>query len=174
MKRNDKIIDIKKITDEFEKKKKSGLYRQFSQYVVDYQIDGEYIKVYSNIGKYRKVKKNQKNISKINQAIVKNKLAIANKIDEYEKNSKERLTVLLLNMCLLCGAGILVPLTFFIGSYLLFLLSIILFSFSVIAISIISLNYYILIKEIQNLKTITGYKKEMEFKLPRINLHSIK
>lgn len=174
MRKKDSVLDLKKMFSDLEKKKKGFLYHKFTKYIVDYKIEENNIKVYSNTGKYRTVKNTRTNMSKINQAIIKNKIEIANKIDDYEKNGKERLTVLLINICLLGGAGMLVPLTFFIGNYLLFLLSICLFSISVITTSIISIDYYILVKEIQNLKNITGYKKEMEFKLPHIDLSSIK
>ncbi len=71
-------------------------------------------------------------------------------------------------------SGIFVPLTFFIGSYIVFILSIFLFSFLSLAVSIITVDYYVLIEEIMNLKNITGYKKENEFNLPKLNIKSLK
>jgi len=35
-------------------------------------------------------------------------------------------------------------------------------------------DYYVLIEEIMNLKNITGYKKENEFNLPKLNIKSLK
>ena len=57
--------------------------------------------------------------------------------------------------------------TFFVGSYILFSLSVITFGLCVITTSMSGLNYYILAKEIQNLKYLTGYKKENEINLPK-------
>ena len=111
---------------------------------------------------------------KLNKVIVQNKLSIASKIDEYERTSEERLIVLIINISLLGIAGVLVPLTFFIGSYIIFILSIFLFSFLSLAVSLITTDYFILVEEIKKLKQITGYKKDMEFNLPKISLKKIK
>lgn len=153
-----------------EKKKNRVLNHYFKKYVVDYKIEDDYIKIIASSGKYRTVKNNQTNIKKINQAIVKNKVEIASRIDDYEAHSNERLTVLIINIALLFGCGIIVPLSFFTGFYLFFLLSIIAFSLSVVTTSISGFNYYILVKEIQNLKKITGYKKDMEFTIPHLDI----
>lgn len=147
---------------------------KFTKYVVDYKIEDDNIRVISNVGKSRLVKNSRSNISKINQVIVRNKIAIANKIDEYEESFMERLIVILFNICLLGICGIFVPFSFFTGKYLFFLLSVVVFSLCVLATTIISFDYYVLAKEIQNLKKITGYKKENEFKLPEFNIDKIK
>lgn len=174
MKRNIGNLEIKKMFEELEKKKNKFFNRHYTRYVVDYKIEEDKIKVISNIGEYRIVKNTKSNLSKINRAIVKNKVNIAQKIDEYENHSQERLMVLLLNICLVCGSGILVPFAFFTGIYAFFLLSIAAFSLCVITTLSSGVDYYILIKEIQNLKKITGYKKENEFKLSVINVKSLK
>ncbi len=159
--------NIKEIFGKVELKKKSLFNHYFKKYVVDYKIEDEHIKIIASDGNYRLVKNNMK---KVNQAIVKNKVEIASRIDEYEAHSNERLMVLIINIILLLGCGIIVPLSFFTGFYLFFLLSIIAFSLSVVTTSISGFNYYILVKEIQNLKNITGYKKDMEFKLPTLDV----
>ncbi len=174
MKKKDMIINAKKAIDKLEYKKNQFIYHRYTKYIVDYRIEGDCIRVFSNLGVSRKIKNTHSNMNKINRTIIKNKVEIANRIDEYENNSNDRSLVLLINMFLLCASGAMVVLTLFIGSYMLFLLSIILFSLSVLASSIMGLNYYIKVKEIQNLKQITGYKMENEFKLPHIDLSSIK
>lgn len=162
--------NIKEILGELELKKNRIFNHYFKKYVVDYKIEGENIKIIASNGNYRLVKNNKTNIKKINQAIVKNKVEIASRIDDYEAHSNERLTVLIINIVLLLGCGIIVPFSFFTGFYLFFLLSIIAFSLSVVTTSISGFNYYILVKEIQALKKITGYKKDMEFKLPSLDV----
>ncbi len=174
MRKKDLVINAKKAIDNLEYKKNQFIYHRYTKYIVDYRIEDNYIRVFSNLGVSRKIKNTHSNMNKINRTIIKNKIAIANKIDEYESNSRDRALVVLINMFLLCASGAMVVLTLFIGSYILFLLSILLFSLSVIASSIMGLNYYIKVKEIQNLKQITGYKMENEFKLPHIDLSSIK
>lgn len=174
MKKKDMVVNAKKAIDSLEYKKNQFIYHRYTKYIVDYRIEDGYIRVFSNLGVSRKIKNTHSNMNKINRTIIKNKIDIANKIDEYESNSRDRALVVLFNMFLLCASGAMVVLTLFMGSYILFLLSIILFSLSVIASSIMGLNYYIKIKEIQNLKQITGYKMENEFKLPHIDLSSIK
>lgn len=170
MKKSVGVKDLKNVFIDLEDKKESFFKHHFTKYVVDYKIEDDHIKVISNVGAYRMVKNTKSNITKINRAIVKNKVAIANKIDEYEASSKERLTVLLINIALVGGCGILIPFSFFTGVYAFFLFSLISFSLSVITTCRSGLSYYIIVKEIQNLKAITGYKKEAEFKLPRINV----
>ncbi|MDE6292190.1 MAG: hypothetical protein K2L98_00755 [Bacilli bacterium] len=142
----------------------------FKKYVIDYKIEDEKIKIIASNGKYRFVKNNKTNMKKINQAIVKNKVEIASRIDNYEAHSTERLTVLVINIALLLGCGIIVPFSFFTGYYLFFLLSIIAFSLSVVTTSISGFNYYMLVKEIQYLKKITGYKRDMEFIFPSLDV----
>ena len=163
-----------KILKKLEKKKKKFLYNQFTKYITDYKIEGNNIRIISNIGTSRVVKNTKENQNKLNQIIVESKVKIANRIDEYGNTSTERLLVLLINIMFLGISGTLVPLTFFIGNYVIFLLSIFLFSFSTISTSIITFDYYILLKEIRNLKQITGYKKDMEINLSLPNLKSFK
>lgn len=162
--------NVQEILNELEFEKKRVLNHRFKKYVVDYKIEDDHIKIMANNGSYRIVKNNKTNLKKIDQVIVKNKVAIASRIDDYEAHSMERLIVLIINIMLLLGCGIIVPFAFFTGYYLFFLLSIIAFSLSVVTTSISGFNYYILIKEIQSLKKLTGYKKNMEFKLPSLNV----
>lgn len=169
-----KVFSFNKVLKDLDKKKKGYLYPKFTKYIVDYKIEGDKIRVYSNVGKTRMVKNTRPNQVKLNQTIIKNKIDIANKIDDYEANFKERLSVLLFNSLLLIVSGGMIPLTFFIGNYGIFIISISVFSLASLATSIISLNYYVLISEIKNLKNLTGYKKKLEFKLPHIDLSQIK
>lgn len=170
MKRKNYLLDFKEALKDLETKKNKYLHHRFTKYIVDYKIEDEHIKIISNIGNYRIVKNSRSNINKINQAIVKNKIDIANKIDTYEKTNKSRFFLLLFNLGLVSFSGILIPLSFFTGIYLFFLLSILVFSISTIAGSMLTLELYVTVKEIQNLKRITGYKKENEFQLPKINV----
>jgi hypothetical protein len=170
MKKTEIIDNAKKAIRELEYKRNIFIYHRYTKYIIDYQIEGDYIHIYSNLGVSRKVKKNHSNIRKLDKTIIKNKIDIAHKIDEYEDNSRERIMVILTNILLLCGTGAIVPLTLFIGSYPIFLLSIILFSLSVIASSIMGVNLYIKASEIQNLKILTGYKLENEFNVPHYSI----
>ena len=90
-----KVIDIKTM---FKKLQSEAIQGKFTRYVVDYKIEDDHIRVMSNVGKSRIVKNTHSNINKLNHAIIKNKIDIANKIDEYEANNNERLVVLLFNL----------------------------------------------------------------------------
>ena len=166
-----KVIDIKTM---FKKLQSEAIQGKFTRYVVDYKIEDDHIRVMSNVGKSRIVKNTHSNINKLNHAIIKNKIDIANKIDEYEANNNERLVVLLFNLLFLFVSGAFSPISFFTGKIFLFLMAVMLFGIVVIATNVIAFDYYILVKEIQNLKNITGYKKEREFKLPEFNLSKVK
>lgn len=159
-----------KFLKKLEKKKRLFFNKRFTKYVVDYKIEDDNIRIYSNIGASRLVKNTKENERKLNKEIVKNKIAIASRIDEYGNTSFERLLVIFVNMIFLVASGSFVPFTFFMGNYLLFMLSIILFSFATLTTSIIGFNYYILIKEIKNLKKITGYKKDLEINISLKNI----
>ena len=166
--------EIDKVFKSLEQKRNLFFNHRYQKFIVSYEFEDDQIKVYSNIGNYRKVNNTRSNLSKINKAIVKNKIAIINKIDDYEKNFKERLIILLGNLLLVCGTGACIPLSFFTGSYTLLLFACITFSITVVTASVSGIDYYVLAKEIQNLKAITGYKKENEFRLPNINVGSLK
>lgn len=169
-----KVTDIKTMFKKLQNNRDEAIKGRFTKYVVDYAIEGDRVRVISNTGKSRLVKKTHTNLNKINHAIIKNKIDIANKIDNYEDTNKERLIVLLFNIMFLCVAGVFIPFSFFTGKIFFFLLAVLLFAMTVIATSVIAIDYYILALEIQNLKRITGYKKENEFKLPEFNLSKVK
>jgi len=131
-----------------------------SKYVTSYEIkDNDLIVVKSNIGRYRVVKNTKKNLKKLDDVIEKNKKEIANKIENYADSTKERLMVIIMNILLIMLSGVLTITTFAIGNYVLVLFALITFSMCILTTSVITLDYYLTIKEIQNLQNITGYKK---------------
>lgn len=147
-------------------KKKRITLKSAQRFIIDYEFEDDRIKVYSTNGEYRYVKKNKSNMNKIDHAIIKNKLAIANKIDEFEATRKGRRAILLINMFGLCFAGVMVPAAFFTGSLQVFMFAILLFSFMVLVNSSCGMGYFILLGRIRKWKMITGYKKNNEFELP--------
>lgn len=144
--------------------------KRYEKYIVDYKIEDDKIKIVSSTGDYRIVKNNKSNITKLNKSVVQNKVNIQRKIDEYENNYKERLVVLLINLLAIIGFGTLICLTFFIGNYYLFIMSIIFFSLGVITTTLTTFNYLVTVKEITNLKKLTGYESESEFSLEDFKL----
>lgn len=144
--------------------------KRYKKYIVDYKIEDDKIKIFSSTGDYRIVKNTKNNITKLNKAVVQNKVNIQRKIDDYEDNYKERLLVLIVNLIAIGGFGTLVCLTFFIGNYFLFLMSIIFFSLAVVTTTLTTFNYLVMVKEITNLKKLTGYKSESEFSLEDFKL----
>lgn len=166
-----KIMEFLKEKLELIKDKYNHLFTRFyKKYIIDYEICDKNIKIYSSTGEYRIVKNTKSNISKLNKSIVQNKISIQRKIDEYEANYKERLIVLIINLICIISFGALVCLTFFMGSYMLFILSILLFSLSVITTTFTSFNYFILVKEVSSLKKLTGYKIDVEFNMSDFKL----
>lgn len=157
---------LKSIKDTYNK----FLRKYYKKYIVNYEVLDEHIKIIASSGDTRIVKNTKNNMAKINKAIVQNKIDIQRKIDEYENNYMERLIVLIINLVTVIGFGLLICLTFFIGNYFIFIMSIIFFSFAVFASTLTSFNYFIDVKEISNLKRITGYKKDMEFSLEDFKL----
>jgi hypothetical protein len=156
-----------------EEKVKNYFYHHYGKYAIEYQIEGDKIKVISNIGLYRYVPNTKSNIKKLDEAILKNKITIAEKIDNYEKTNESRAKMLLFNISMILFSGISIVFAFFSGSYLLFLLSLISFSICTFAASTSGLTYFILVSEIRNLKRATGYKQDLEIEMPKINTKNI-
>ena len=157
-----------------EEKVKNYFYHHYGKYAVEYQIEGDKIKVISNIGLYRYVPNTKSNIKKLDEAIIKNKVTIAEKIDDYERTNESRAKMLLFNISMILFSGLSIVFAFFSGSYLLFLLSVISFSICTFAASTSGLTYFILVSEIRNLKRATGYKQELEIEMPKLNTKNIK
>lgn len=141
---------------------------RYAKYIIDYKVEGDNLRIITNLGDSRIVKNTPENQAKLNRVVIRSKVDIAKKIDKYEDESQERLIVFIFNIMFLGISGLLVPFTFFIGSYLIFLLSIFLFSFLSLATSVISIDYYVLVEEVRSLKRLTGYRKDMEFELPNL------
>ncbi|MBQ7240017.1 MAG: hypothetical protein IJS56_01110 [Bacilli bacterium] len=157
-----------------EEKVKNYFYHHYGKYAIEYQIEGDKIKVISNIGLYRYVPNTKSNIKKLDEAIIKNKVTIAEKIDDYERTNESRAKMLLFNISMILFSGLSIVFAFFSGSYLLFLLSVISFSICTFAASTSGLTYFILVSEIRNLKRATGYKQELEIEMPKLNTKNIK
>ena len=150
--------------------KKNDYYNhKIDKYVVSYDIlDKDHIQVKSNIGRTRVVTNNKANLKRLDQVIIKNKVQIARRIDEYEKESNVRLFVLLNNILLLSLSFASVIGSFFIGNYILLLCSLMLFTVFISLSLIVGTNYYVLVQEIRSLKKITGYKEENEIDIPKL------
>lgn len=168
MKKREIMADAKELLKEIDLKAQAALNKSVMKYIINYEIVDDHIKVISSTGDYRIVKNTSSNIKKINQAIVKNKVAIAARIDEYEDTYVERIVVLLMSLFLVSGSGVLIPFTFFIGNLFIFSLAVLLFSFSVIIVASRIIEYSLLVKNIKQLKKVTGYKRENEFELKNI------
>lgn len=161
---------IKKVNDKQHEVSKS----YSSKYVIGYEfIDGK-IKINSSNGDSRIVKNTKSNLKKIDKIVVESKIDIAKKIDGYEATFIDRLYVLLFCMILVVSLGFVSIFSFFIGSMVLFLISILSFSCAVIFSSFIGITYYLTMLDIRKLKSITGYKKEMEFEPFKFSVKALK
>ncbi len=141
-------------------------FRNAQRFIIDYEILDDKIKVYSTNGEYRFVKKNKTNMNKIDHAIIKNKLAIARQIDDFEATGKARRILLFFNIVCLTASGAMVPFAFFTGDLKMFMISILLFSMMVLTVSSCGMSHILLLGRIRKWKKLTGYKKNNEFELP--------
>ena len=165
--------NIEEVYKDMMNKKNDYYNHKIDKYVISYEIqDDEHIIVKSNIGRTRVVHNNKRNRKKLDQVIVKSKVDIANKIDIYEKESNERLFMLLFNMILLSLSGMSVVISLFTGNYYLMLFSLFVFSLIITLATTITYNYYFLVKEIKSLKNITGYKEDVEINLPKLKIEN--
>lgn len=159
-----KLLTIK----DLETRRDDYLKHRFTKYVIDYKVEDDKLKVLSNIGNYRYVRNNSTNTRKLNRIIVRNKVEIQNRIDNYASEFGERFAVFFINIILICFAGAFNLLTFFVGSYSLFLLGLFTFQLCILTTLFSGLNYYVSIKEIQNLKRAINYKIKDELVFPKL------
>lgn len=153
-----KLLEINSVLSKLENKKKRFLNKRFTQYVVEYRIKGDYLFVFSNIGRHCKVKNTDDNRRTLNRVIVSNKVDILNRITDYNEYHRSELTLIFLS-CLVCTLlAVCVWLAIFIGDRNLVILSGIIFSIAVITTTSKCFDFYLWAKEVQNLKKVTNYQ----------------
>lgn len=138
------------------------------KYIVNYTIDGDQVKVFNNRGESVVVKKNRRNLKKIDKSVVESKVKIMERINEYERKSKERTAVLAVNILSTMLSGFAVVMSFFTGYIPFMYASLIILGVSLIPTVTKSVLYAIDVREIGELKKITGYRMNMEFTLPKL------
>lgn len=138
------------------------------KYIVNYTIDGDQVKVFNNRGESVVVKKNRRNLKKIDKSVVESKVKIMERINEYESKSKERTAVLAVNILSTMLSGFAVVMSFFTGYIPFMYASLIILGVSLIPTVAKSVLYAIDVREIGELKKITGYRMNMEFTLPKL------
>lgn len=138
------------------------------KYIVNYTIDGDQVKVFNNRGESVVVKKNRRNLKKIDKSVVESKVKIMERINEYERKSKERTAVLAVNILSTMLSGFAVVMSFFTGYIPFMYASLIILGVSLIPTVAKSVLYAIDVREIGELKKITGYRMNMEFTLPKL------
>ena len=131
-------------------------------------LDEGHIEVKSNVGKTRIVANNKENIKKLDQVIIRSKIEIARKIDEYESESSIRLFVLLFNIIILILSFGTICLSFGMGDVKILLFSLLVFSFIMSLSLVTGYQYTILVDEIRSLKKSIGYKLGNEISLDNI------
>ena len=164
---------IEDVYSDMQNKKNDYYNHKIDKYVVSYTIkDKDHIEVMSNIGRTRIVKNNNRNRRKLDQVVVRSKVEIARKIDKYEKDASERLTLLIIHMILLSLSFATVFGALFTGSYYILLFSLLTFSLIITLTANKTYNYYFLVKEIRSLKKVTGYKMDMEMEFPKLKIEN--
>lgn len=138
------------------------------KYIVNYTIDGDQVKVFNNRGESVVVKKNRRNLKKIDKSVVESKVKIMERINEYERKSKERTAVLAVNILSTMLSGFAVVMSFFTGYIPFMYASLIILGVSLIPTVAKSVLYAIDVREIGELKKITGYRMNMKFTLPKL------
>lgn len=138
------------------------------KYIVDYKVKNNLVEIYNNQGESAIVKKNRRNIKKIDKQIVECKVKMMQRINEYEKKAKERSIVFAVNSLATILSGCGVVLSFFTGYIPFIYASLIVLSISIIPTLTKAVLYSIDVREISELKRITGYHLNMEFTLPKL------
>lgn len=151
-------MKLQEIKEKLKKMEQTFLYSRYEKYIVDYKEDGKYLIIISNLGKKRKVYNTLENKEKIEDVINKNRLLIENKINNYEETIDDRKKVFFINLVIIAFSGISVPLAFFTGIYIFFLLSIAIFCLITFIGIISGVEMYVNSKEVKDLKNKVGYE----------------
>lgn len=120
----DKIILFRK---KIELCKINYLNHKFKKYIVKYEEDKDKIKIYNSCGDYKIVKNTIPNKVKIMEIIKDHEKEMDEKINLYENNKEDYKIIILSSGITLLALGCLFIFSFFVGSYILFLVALLSF-----------------------------------------------
>lgn len=130
------------------------LNHRFKKYIVKYEIEGNNIKIYNSCGNSKIVKNNIANKVKVMEIIKDHEKEINKKIKYYDDNSNDYLIIYMSSALLLIVLGFTFVFSFFVGSYVLFILSFISFSTVLVLFCMNGYKTLILREEVKRLKNI--------------------
>lgn len=152
------IENINLIIKKLKLSKINYLNSKFKKYIIKYNIEKNKIKIINSNGNYKYVENNIPNKVKVMEIIKDHEKEINDRIFNYDLRRNDFILIILSSGLLLSFLGVMFVFSFFVGSYILFLLSFLAFS---IALVLFILNTYkILInrEEIKRLKLIRENK----------------
>lgn len=148
-----KLIDnIKLVIKKLKLSKINYLNSKFKKYIIKYNIENNKIKIINSNGDYKYVENNVPNKVKVMEIIKEHEIEIDSRILDYEGKSDDYKIIILSSGILLSFLGVMFIFSFFVGSYILFLLAFLSFSISLVLFVLNTYKIMINREEIKRLK----------------------
>lgn len=158
-----KLIDnIKLVIKKLKLSKINYLNSKFKKYIIKYNIENNKIKIINSNGDYKYVENNVPNKVKVMEIIKEHEIEIDSRILDYEGKSDDYKIIILSSGILLSFLGVMFIFSFFVGSYILFLLAFLSFSISLVLFVLNTYKIMINREEIKRLKLLKENKNIYE------------
>lgn len=158
-----KLIDnIKLVIKKLKLSKINYLNSKFKKYIIKYNIENNKIKIINSNGDYKYVENNVPNKVKVMEIIKDHEIEIDSRILDYEGKSDDYKIIILSSGILLSFLGVMFIFSFFVGSYILFLLAFLSFSISLVLFVLNTYKIMINREEIKRLKLLKENKNIYE------------
>lgn len=152
------VEKIKLFLKKVEVSKINYLNHKFKKYIVNYEEDGENLKIYNSCGNYKIVKNTIPNKVKVMEIIKDHKKEIEDKITNYQNNKDDYKIIIISSGLILIALGFTFVFSFFVGSYILFILTLVSFISMLIMFSMNLYNIIITREEVHRLESVKDNK----------------
>ena len=152
------VEKIKLFLKKVEVSKINYLNHKFKNYIIKFEENGENLKIYNSCGNYKIVKNTIPNKVKVMEIIKDHKKEIEDKITNYQNNKDDYKIIIISSGLILIALGFTFVFSFFVGSYILFILTLVSFISMLIMFSMNLYNIIITREEVHRLESVKDNK----------------
>ncbi len=152
------VEKIKLFLKKVEVSKINYLNHKFKKYIIKFEENGENLKIYNSCGNYKIVKNTIPNKVKVMEIIKDHKKEIEDKITNYQNNKDDYKIIIISSGLILIALGFTFVFSFFVGSYILFILTLVSFISMLIMFSMNLYNIIITREEVHRLESVKDNK----------------
>ena len=153
------ILDkIKKLIKKIEVSKINYLNHRFKKYIIKYVEEDNLIKIINSNGDYKYVENNIANKVKIMEIIKDHKKEIDKKIKYYDNTKEDSKFIIISSAFFLIVLGCTFIFSFFVGSYILFILTFLSFTTTLVLFTMNTYKILLFREEVKRLKNIKNNK----------------